>query len=699
MSTGAAWRLTARISPRPTVRTAVTDASGTILNLYPPSGITPTTSADAPTTPWAIYLTDAQRRYRLLCFDLDGKTPEAAAAAASDADKLTRLLRAADLSPVICQSGPKGGRHLWIALAEAAPAELVHRLARLAKPLFTTLDLSPVMNAAAGCVRPPGAPHRDGGQSTIIDGDVAQLTSPTGTIAQLTTLVERLAQLVNERATAEGITAAPAEIAADSGRHSHIPGTKRALSAAAAAALNTDTTGEDASAVLWRVLLGAAAAHWRYRDIAQLATSAPGLEHIRSRNEHGRRVPRTAAESQRLLRYQWDRAVARVTSGPRLVGTDETFDARADDIAHQVRSIQERADAAPGRWARGGGPADRRVLDALCILTLQAVSADVEADTRRLALMVGVGRETARTALWRLAEDGWILRSHEADGPHGARWKIIPHEVIPRDADSARSQAAHRPPSTGTATRNALLLELTARAHAAAHDLFTPRGLGLHAGNLYARCTGTLTLPALAHLTGTSTSRAALLLERLADVGVIHPNGSLWEQRPGETRDTAAVALDVAGQLHARAERYAIERELWAWWRAELAWMNTPPAERTARPAPGQPTLVPDLPQTFHPIHPRRLNGRADYRMARRHLTDPTPPAAVAAKAPVIALTEADRNVIGLLGATLVAVEEFTEDTTTQPRPSMARPRSGRGSPSPRHESTVRFVERPQATA
>lgn len=427
------------------MRVAAVNEDGSTLNSYPPQHITQVTEA-APERPWAIYLTDREHAYRLLCFDLDGKTPEAAEAAEQDAAALAQLLTDAGLAPVVCQSGPQGGRHIWIALCEGVSAELVHRLARLAKTLHPTLDLSPIMNPAAGCVRPPGAPHRHGGSSTIIDGELDSLTRPSGTQAAVAAAVERLAQLVNDRAATERTDTFSADTAQDDRKHPHIPGTKRPLAPAAAAAMRTNAAEADASAVLWRVLTGAAAAHWHYSDVARVLDTAPGLEHARTRNEDGRRIARRPDERARVLRRQWDRAVAYIASGRKLVGHDDTFDARADAIAAHVLAVQTRADAAPGRWNRGGGPADRRVLDALSILALQALSADVEADTRRLALMAGIGRETARTALLRLSEDGWIIRTSEAEGRNAAHWKIGPHVVIHSNPVDARSQVAHRPP-------------------------------------------------------------------------------------------------------------------------------------------------------------------------------------------------------------------------------------------------------------
>ncbi|MBO1903204.1 hypothetical protein J4H92_14765 [Leucobacter weissii] len=646
------------------MRVAAVSDDGSTLNSYPPQHITPVTET-APERPWAIYLTDREHAYRLLCFDLDGKTPEAAEAAEQDAAALARLLTDAGLAPVVCQSGPQGGRHIWIALREGVSAELVHRLARLAKTLHTTLDLSPIMNPAAGCVRPPGAPHRHGGSSTVIDGKLHSLTRPSGTEAAVAAAVERLAQLVNDRAATERTDTFSAETEQDDRKHPHIPGTKRPLAPAAAAALRADAAAGDASAVLWRVLTGAAAAHWQYSDLARLLDTAPGLEHARTRREHGRRIARRPDERARVLRRQWDRAVAYIASGRRVVGRDETFDARADAIATLVLAVQGRADAAPGRWNRGGGPADRRVLDALSILTLQAVSADVEADTRRLALMAGIGRETARTALLRLSEDGWIVRTREAEGRGAAHWKIGPQVVIHSNPDEGRSQVAHRPPGSGSAARNALLLELTNRLDSAAHDLFTLGALGLHAGNVYARCThDPLPLAQLARLTGSDAAHTVQTLTQLIEADVLLLSRDGWHKPAADRRDAAADARGVTGRLAARAERYAVERELWAWWQDELDWMNTAPAERPKRPAPGQLVLVPDVGPTPRPIHPRTPYGRADYRAARCILTGTTPPA----RPRPVPVSDAERLIIDILGATPIATIPFP-DPHDEPQP------------------------------
>ena len=95
-----------------------------------------------PARPWAVYLAGRDGLFRLLCFDLDAKTPDAAAAAARDADVLAGFLVDVGLQPVVCDSGPSGGRHVWAALAEGVDERAAAELARFAKHVCPTLDTS-----------------------------------------------------------------------------------------------------------------------------------------------------------------------------------------------------------------------------------------------------------------------------------------------------------------------------------------------------------------------------------------------------------------------------------------------------------------------------------------------------------------------------------------------------------------------------
>lgn len=602
------------------MRVAVADANGAVLNQY---GTHRRTTADTPTRPWAVYLAGTDYRYRLLAFDLDAKTPDSAAAAARDAETLVGLLDEAGLSPVVCASGPSGGRHVWAALADSVDADTVATLARLARHLCPTLDLAPLTNPATGCVRPPGAPHRAGGTSNVVSGDLNGLLAPTGTAAAVRALVEHLAALVGA-AEPSGPLEANRPLPLDDHGHPYLPGPRRDLPAVSRAALEEDAVFGDASAVLWRVLIGAAAARWKHADVAALVTTSPGLEHLRSyRVSTGtstQRVPREPGDVAATLARQWGKAVSHVTTTPRQIGEDPTFDARADAIAAHVRDIQARADAAAGRWSGGRGPADRRVLDVLSILALQALTLDLEADIRRLGLLAGIGRETARVALHRLAADGWVTRVREAEGARAACWRLHSHGDIHSKEPKGRSQADPRPAGAGAAERLSLLEILTQRIRACAHDVFTlAPGLGHAAGNLYARATSTeRDLAQFVRDVGTTRDRAAKLLDRLTDAGLLTCSPTGWSRRVSDPRPTAAKRLRVRGRLAQRGAHYSLERELWAWWQAELAWMRAP--RRTAasrRVGPGQLSLIPEIGTNVYGAHPRRPDGKADYRRAR----------------------------------------------------------------------------------
>ncbi|WP_143426835.1 hypothetical protein [Georgenia soli] len=599
---------------------ATVDAYGVTLNLY--TGHTPITAA-VPEQPWAVYLADQSGRFRLIAFDLDAKDDPAAAA--RDAETLVGLLEASRLPHVVCESGPGGGRHVWLALSEEVAAETVASMGRLAKTLCPTLDLAPLSNPNTGCVRPPGAPHRHGGASTVLAGSLETLARPTVTAAQLTAFVAALARLVDHHEPV-GEIELHQPVPVDAHGHLYLPGPKRALPAASAAALAEDAASGDASAVLWRVLIGAAAARWHHEDVAALAASAPGLEHVRTRRDRSSRTPRPASgpdSGAAVLRRQWHKAVRYVAATARNTGDDPTFDARAGAIAAHVHEVQARADTSPGRWATRSGPTDRRVLDVLCMLAVQALTAEVEADIRRLALLAGIGRETARTALLRLAEEGWINQTRPADGPHAAHWTVDPRNEIHRNVGTSRSQADPRPEGAGAAHRSTLLAELAARTQASAHDAFTPAGgLGHHAGNIYARTTDeALTLAQLAAATGATPSRTSYTLERLATFRLVTRTVDGWIRSDRDRRDTAARHLGTHGRLRDRAARYRIERELWAWWQAEQEWMRAP--RRTSpgrRPGPGQLALLPADGTNIYGAHPRRPDGRADYAAARREL-------------------------------------------------------------------------------
>ena len=665
-----AWALTERISPRRSVRVADVDpVTGQPLNAY---ARTRPTRGPRPEVPWAVPLADTAGCYRLLGLDLDTSRAGPSAVLADLAD-VVALLDELDVAHVVCASGPGGGRHVWAALPGGAPAPQVARLARALRRRLPTLDTAPLCNPAAGCLRPPGAPHRAGGTSTVLAGDLRTLVCPTGpgdVAARLLALLGADDPPTASREETAGVAARLPELVDDE-HGPHLAGSRRPLPAASARALADGAP--DASAALHAVLLGAARARWTLADVAALPADAPGLAHATSRRDPARptgpRQPRVAADRDAVLARQWTRAVARVLATPG-AGHDPTFDARAGALAAHVAAVQTRADAAPGRWAAGGGPGDRRVLDGLCSLALHAVRTDVAADVRRLALLVGVGRETARTALHRLAADGWLTHAGPSDGPRAAVWALPPRPAQPhqvatpspdapstRDAAPARSQAdprppspvTHRDPSGGTAApeddptpgadaRAAWQHRLTTRLTTGTHDTWTSHGLGFAVERTSTALTSSAATTAqIATRTGTDPATAVRHLHHLHAVHLARPGrqAGTWERGLG-TLDDAAVRLGVAGTLAARARAYALEQDVWAWWCDELRWRRQRSAGRSGQ----RPRRLPGLgqgvlglsalgPRGRHGPYPRRPGGRSDHGGARRQLRLTRPQAVV----------------------------------------------------------------------
>src|SRR3954467_11720904 len=96
------------------VRVANRDAAGAALNAY--RGESPV-DGPPPGRPYAVYLADADGDYWLLGCDLDsGRGP-----VREDLAELRALLDRAGLPHLVVASGPGGGRHVWIGLAEAVP--------------------------------------------------------------------------------------------------------------------------------------------------------------------------------------------------------------------------------------------------------------------------------------------------------------------------------------------------------------------------------------------------------------------------------------------------------------------------------------------------------------------------------------------------------------------------------------------------
>ena len=625
MSPEAAWTLTRELSPREHVRVAALDHDHSGYgNAY---SSTAAIAGDRPTGPWAMYLADG-RGYLYLCFDLDASKGNAA----HDAGRLSLWLDELNIEHLVTVSGPSGGRHVWIALEEATDPQLIRELADLAGSLLPSLDKSPLSNPDTGCVRPPGAPHRHGGVSSIARGTIATLQRAGTAVDELALLREFLVDVGAE------IPTAPVSIvrgmARDDHGHPYLVGKRRDPSGRIRALL-VDAAADDSSTTQAAVLAGLARARWQYADVAALLEHSPALQHARSRPGAGGRIPVPTTVAQRRLAADWARMVYYVASNPIAGDTqDEDFQARAIAVTGAVRAAEARADAMPGRWgldgpsraarAARGRYSHRAVLRAVALYSVQAARQIVEVDIRRLARDTGYGREACRLALIALstpedsqdAESAWLVRVDAAEGVHGATYRLS-QRFSTEATDSKWSQAATRPsPTAGSDARTWWLNLLADSLQQLAHDTFAaPRSLGRTAGRTYAALSPDVSRsPAeLSTLSGISVGQVRRSLRRLAWHGLSSRTSTGWNRPELDHRDRVAVQLGTAGYLEARIERYDVERGTWAWWNAELTWMRRRHKRRRGRRAPTGVTLFAQNDRPDYPRYPRARGGRFDH--------------------------------------------------------------------------------------
>lgn len=649
-----------------------------------------------PDGPYAWYLTNQAEEYLFLGFDLD-PGGYGVRAVERDAEELQGLLYEADLRYLVCESGPGGGVHVWVPI-EATAAAVVRQIAYAAGRRLPTLDKSPLTNARTGCLRPPGAPHRDGGWSRPVHDWVpitAQAAAAVLSVPNSAEAVERLAVLLDAG------DVDPAQIEAERVRAveqtpegPRLAGQCRPCDVAGLLAV-TPPAGQG-HAQLMRILVRLALARWSPRQAAELIEaelSAPGLIHLRRPGGAAGSRLREAAERARLLERQWERAVAYAATLRRKT-TDQNADTTADQTAgheHQddaeagdtvedawVRRVAavvdlvdgvERAieaETAAGRWSRQSGPSDRKTVEYVLELALDAVSEEIEIDCRRLALATGMGKSTAARALHRMCLDEWLCLVTQGEGQRAHRYRVLPRTLEDAaDQPSVRSSQAGasavteensggggtqgNPPPVAD-LRPALALReqrraaLRRRRQVLAHDLFThpspardQAGLGRHVAATAAAALGTgmYKVKDLAGVTGYRPATVRRHLDTLARHQLAptrRPSTTPQARQSLQKRlDRAARRIGADGTRERRHRGYAVERAAYAWWLAEHDWMRTKGKPRKGqKQVPGQRRLV----LAGAPSHanrdryPRDRHGRADHRAARTHLRVARPKAA-----------------------------------------------------------------------
>ncbi|MFF5808245.1 hypothetical protein [Streptomyces sp. NPDC012746] len=676
------------------VRAAAPGAGpGEWVNEYPPyvedvearGGYTPVADLD-PARPFAVHLgirrfgrgRELYYRYRFITWDLDAKTVSAERAA-TDADFLTRLLRAEGIEPVPTASGAPGGIHLWTGCTETVHADVVHRINEASLRLCPSLDVSPLSNPKQGLIRPPGAPHRNGGYSTLTDHTPAEAAHLLGAGSPPAEAFERLAVRLEALAAA----LPPAEPAVSEGtqgppRVPALPAQRRAADdenrvppsilarGPRVRSVVQDPEGRPRLDVPWRPLgartlralrhrpdrlqdhsalkhapaRGMALAGWTQAEgltVVRDEEAAPALEWLRSeRQADGSRRPRSAQETEALWARVWWLAVEDAARMPRRPQDDGRPDPESDEVHGAVADLFARMEAAgPARWLRQSGPADAAVLHVLAWLMLTAGSLDVSANIRRVGTLAGYSGQTAAQALWRLHRDGWITFTAEAERRAGKarRVALATDHVCPDHAH--HTCALYVVPGHTGSDRSGT--PRRAAAAAAAAPLLTPTGLydvlahhqaglwhdlGHHAARtLWAlRTLRCATADQLMQATGYRLRTVLRHLHRLQGLGLV--------SRRNRRRGHALYAvtdrtLYEAGQATGSADRTAhlavtarIDQAQHDWLAAEEEYRSRPYKDRPRRPGPDQ-AVIPGMDPRGR-AYPRDEDGRPDHGRARR---------------------------------------------------------------------------------
>lgn len=598
------------LSPR---TTCMLDRDGT--HNYTPASL-PT---DFPQTPWALHLTDRQRQFRLLGFDLDDHDERRGADVATDLALLTSVCDELELPYLVCASGSGNGRHLWLH-CEPTSAVIVDRIALATKTLCRTFDPTPLRNPDTGCLRAPGSPHRLGGASTIrphgehptgMHALRALAANPSST-ARIEAFADTLAglaqqQLVAQERTPDTMTStAPAAVdhaasdrvspalSPDAPAHISAPltglGARRTLQPFAVELLARDP-GNDASRTSHTIARAFVYARRSVDEFihAALVDKAPGLEHIRTeRSKHANeRRPRTRPEAHAIRQFQ--QAVASIPAHhlrPLGSGTSGASQRRqeATEIALSAVEIAYRG----AGWVGATGAVFHRTLASLAQVSITRGRRVVTLSTRSWAKQAGLTVPQISLVSRALEDAGWIQCVSAAAGPLAAQWQIVDRrEGLQWVTHFSNTAGAHPPRGTFLSTARQLV---DLAPESGRHDCWELPGLGTtgHAIWLTLQLHGPTSEAGLAGQLGMDPRTVRKTVAALARFDLVRGcGGEVLRPLPLSRADSHCTQLACVGTQAQRWHRYAVESARWAVRCAERVWRtsldkSTAPAEVAA---------------------------------------------------------------------------------------------------------------------
>ncbi len=523
-----------------------------------------------PSVPAAVRITGTDGLVSTICLDLDvasgGKTQV-------DADHVivTRLIGQHG-GRWIDDFSPNGGRHVYLPLAERVSFTEARQFVEALRRRLPSLDASPHQNAAAGCIRTPGSPHKTGGFQVLSMNlnaayDVARRRNPTSVWEDLCNdLAEELAD-VRQRRGANLVLVDDSEYLPLTAGPRNIPLEKQ----------RTARTGRydnarygSPSEARQGVLASAAAAGWKLTDVMALMKQNvwAGMNSFYARY---RAAQRTVA-----LRRDWAKAVAYVGSKrskntpdqPPKTNDRKSYTSQLDTQGalptpaggdglseHQFVRTWRNAlhyweEVSAGTRA---GLGYRFLLRALGEAAHKSGSRFIEFGVRSLAVGTGGHHTTVARQLRELSglEDPMLRLVQEAKGTHGDMYELI----LP-DRFSARAGAT---------------VWKRGKIHAL-RPVF--RELGVVAAVVYETVEAndgaliSADIARTAHLSPTSTNTA---LEILAAWNLIGRRAGQWHVVRGTSLRRLAEYFGVLEDIGQQLARYRQERAAWREWLAHRA--------------------------------------------------------------------------------------------------------------------------------
>ncbi|MBH1939234.1 hypothetical protein I5Q34_34100 [Streptomyces sp. AV19] len=651
--------------------------------------------------PVTMYLTAKRRRwgggYRFLfvVLDLDVKRG-GVAQVESDATELTKLLAAHGIRSVPVRSGPGGGIHLWAACPDGLLPSEVRRIADAAAVLFPTLDIVPLTNEGSGSVRPPGAAHRDGGYARLTEHTVGQAVtvlrdgSPPAAWEALRTTLEAMAgapallgaararaagpgtaervraggRVVPHAVTDRGPVVRP--LTTDEDGRVRLRRPWRPLSARAVTALQRRPAAESGahSRAVHTHVRTMALSGWSYHQMREHAADpdlTPALEWLRTASTStGGRKKLTAAEADRRAERVWWLAVQDAARLPRRPADHgHPADPDLSPGARAAADLLARVEAAdPEHWSRPSGSADRNALRAVAYLMLRSGSADVTADVRRMAVLMGRSKSTAALSLGRVIADGWLTVTQDASltGKTGRRVTLAhAHDCTddPHHMCAVYNEAPGHHGSDGSSSRNAAppsppgaLAALGGLARVISEQQSGIwQGIGHPAGRTLEALVGGVRVEEVHQVTGYSRRTSRRHVRVLVGLGLVTLRGAgdgSWRGtvavRTGRSLYEAAAELGTATRPAERAMAGIVDRFRFHWWLREVRWCSLPLPDKRRRGRRAGPDQLPLAGADPHGrAYPRDADHQADHGRAWDLEALRVDAAAIAAAADVMA--------------------------------------------------------------